>query len=516
MKIRRFRAITLLADIVILAISFLIAVSFKPSGLKGYLPSHGIFFGGLTLIWIIVSLLYGKMHRGRIINYTSLFNRIISSNIVSLALIALLMYSLREYSYSRTVVLGTACIATLLELAIGTLYIAYKKALFQDYENYADYKESRKKSEIELVDKVTNGNGKNHSESTQINPRVISAIEKEAGKEMAAAIIQLAGNRLNKRTAVISTTTVFNISNLPGEKYDYIINLHRFNDIIKLNDFLDEVNYKLEHKGLFLGCLETKDQRKARILKKYPPVFNYIYYSLDFVVKRIFPKIKFTKGIYKLLTHDSNKVLSRAEALGRLSRAGFMICQESFAGNYLCIEAAKIGDPIPMNGVNYGPLIALPRVGKNGNIIKVYKLRTMHPYSEYIQDYVYKQHDLQQNGKFNDDFRITSWGAICRKVWFDELPMLINFFKGNMKLFGVRPLSRQYFDLYSKELRDRRIKYKPGLIPPFYADLPSDLDEIQVSENNYLNAYDKHPFITDFRYFWKSMFNIMFRNARSG
>ncbi len=94
--------------------------------------------------------------------------------------------------------------------------------------------------------------------------------------------------------------------------------------------------------------------------------------------------------------------------------------------------------------------------------------------------------------------------------------MLINFFKGNMKLFGVRPLSRQYFDLYSKELRDRRIRYKPGLIPPFYADLPSDLDEIQVSESNYLNAYDKHPFITDFRYFWKSMFNIMFRNARSG
>ena len=45
--------------------------------------------------------------------------------------------------------------------------------------------------------------------------------------------------------------------------------------------------------------------------------------------------------------------------------------------------------------------------------------------------------------------------------------MLINFFKGDMKLVGVRPLSKQYFELYKKEVRERRIKYKPGLIPPF-------------------------------------------------
>jgi len=139
----------------------------------------------------------------------------------------------------------------------------------------------------------------------------------------------------------------------------------------------------------------------------------------------------------------------------------------------------------------------------------------MHPYSEYIQDYVYKQHDLQDGGKFRDDFRITSWGAFSRKIWLDELPMLINLFKGNMKLVGVRPLSKQYFELYNKELQERRIKYKPGLIPPFYADMPSDLDAIQLSETRYLALYDKHPFLTDFRYFWKSWWNILFRNARS-
>ena len=515
MEIRRFRAITLLADIVILAISFLIVISTKPSGLKGYLPSHAIFFGGLALIWIIVSLINGKMHKGRIINYSSLFKHVLVSNIIALSITALLMYSIREYFYSRTIVLGTAIVATLIELIIGTIYIAYKKAHIQDYENYADYRASKKKSEHELVGKV-NGTGNHNKIPEVINPRVLLAIEKESGAEMARAIIKMCGARLNSRTAVLSTTSVFNVANLPDEKYDYIINLHRINDIIKLNDFLDAVNSKLDYKGYFLCTVETKDQRKERILKKFPPVINYIYYSFDFVVKRILPKLKFTRGLYKLLTHDLNKVYSRAEALGRISRAGFMINQESFIGNNLCIEAIRIGNPIPMNGVNYGPLIALPRIGKNGDLIKVYKLRTMHPYSEYIQDYIYEQYDLKEGGKFRDDFRITSWGAVCRKIWLDELPMIINYLKGNMKLVGVRPLSRHYFELYSKDLQERRIKYKPGLIPPFYADLPTDLDAIQKSESRYLDLYDKSPFLTDLRYFRKSVFNILFKHVRSG
>jgi len=515
MKILRFRAVTLLVDILILAISFLIAVSFKPSGLKGYLPSHSIFFTGLTLIWIIVSIVNGKIFRGKVVNYSSMTERVLTSNIISLAIIALLMYTIREYAYSRTVVLGTVLIATLIELLAGAAYIAYKKAHIQDYENYADYKITTKKSEQELVAKAA-GNGKLNHEPEIINPKVLLAIEKESGPDAARAIIKMCGGKLNGKTAVVSTTTIFNITNLPEEEYDYIINLKRINDIIKLNDFLDEVNLKLKDGGNFLCCVETKDQRKERILRKFPPVLNYIYYSFDFVLKRIMPKLKFTRGLYKLITHDLNKVYSRAEALGRLSRAGFMIDQESFIGEMLYIVAARIARPIPMNGINYGPLIALPRIGKGGGIITVYKLRTMHPYSEYIQDYVYKQYDLQEGGKFQYDFRITSWGAFSRKIWLDELPMLINFFKGNMKLVGVRPLSRHYFELYSLELRNRRIRYKPGLIPPFYADMPKDLDEIQASENRYLDAYEKSPVWTDTRYFFRSVGNILFRHARSG
>jgi len=484
----------------------------KPASLKSYLPSHAPFFAGLALMWIIVSLLNGKMHRGKIINFSALFSRVLSSNIIAVSITALVMYSIREYYYSRTIVLGTALVTTILELLAGSLYIAIKKAVVQDYEEYDKYKTYKKPSEYDLV---KNANGVHADEPANVNPRIITTIEKEYGEEMTKAVLKMVGYKLTDHTAVLSTTTIFNIYGLAYDKYDYIINLHKINDIRKLDTFLDAVNSKLEQKSHFFCCVETKDQRKKRLLKKYPPVLNYIYYFFDFILKRILPKLKFTRGLYLFLTRGNNAVISRSEALGRLCRAGFSIKQESFIGNLLCIEAMKIGSPILGNGYIYGPLIALPRIGKEGEVINVYKLRTMHPYSEYIQDYIYRLHDLQDGGKFRNDFRITSWGSICRKIWLDELPTLINFFYGEMKLVGIRPLSKQYFELYNKNLQERRIKYKPGLIPPFYADMPADLDEIQVSELKYLDSFDKHPLITDFRYFWKSWWNILFRKARS-
>lgn len=514
MEKRKFRTITLLADIFILAVSFVAVVLTKPARLSAYLPTHTPFFIGLMLIWIFVSMLNGKMHRGKIINFSTLFSRVLTSNIISISITALIMFSLREYFYSRQIVLGTAILATFLELVFGSVYMAYKKAVVQDYDDYDKYRTYRKPTEYDLVKEV-NETGAQRQEHAEVSPGIALAIEKECGAEMALAILRMTCSNFTDRTAVLSTTTTFNITSLSKIQYDYIINLHKINDIKKLDIFLDAVNRKLPYKGFFFCCVETKDQRKQRILRKFIPVLNYIYYTFDFIVKRILPKLKFTQGIYFFLTRGENAVLSRAEALGRLSRAGFRIKQESFIGNLLCIEARKINDPIPINENIYGPLIALSRVGRDGRMIKVYKLRTMHPYSEFIQDYVYKLHDLQDGGKFKNDFRITSWGAICRKVWLDELPMLLNLFRGDMKLIGVRPLSRHYFDLYRKEVQERRIKYKPGLIPPFYADMPDNLDGIQTSELKYLDSFDRHPFYTDLRYFWRSGWNILFRNARS-
>jgi lipopolysaccharide/colanic/teichoic acid biosynthesis glycosyltransferase len=189
--------------------------------------------------------------------------------------------------------------------------------------------------------------------------------------------------------------------------------------------------------------------------------------------------------------------------------------QEQIINDEIFFVARKIKEPVFDFNPTYGPLIRLKRIGREGELFSVYKLRTMHAYSEYLQEYVFERNQLQEGGKFKDDFRITTEGKIFRKFWLDELPMFINVLKGEMKIVGVRPLSQHYFNLYVEELRQKRVKFKPGLIPPFYADMPKTLEEIMESEMRYLEAYEKAPLRTDFNYFCKAWSNILFKKARS-
>ena len=165
--------------------------------------------------------------------------------------------------------------------------------------------------------------------------------------------------------------------------------------------------------------------------------------------------------------------------------------------------------------VSYGPLFKMNRIGYKGKVIGVYKMRTMYPYSEYCQELIIKENDLDKSGKVSNDFRVTYWGRIFRKYWIDELPMLINFFKGELNLVGVRPLSKNYFNRYPKELQDLRTQFKPGLIPPYYADIPKNFEEILESEKIYILRRIKSPIVTDIQYFLRAFVNIVFKEARS-
>ena len=44
---------------------------------------------------------------------------------------------------------------------------------------------------------------------------------------------------------------------------------------------------------------------------------------------------------------------------------------------------------------------------------------------------------------------------------------------------------------------------------------PQTIEEVQDSERRYIEAYRKHPFRTDWRYFWGILGNILFRHKRS-
>ena len=124
-------------------------------------------------------------------------------------------------------------------------------------------------------------------------------------------------------------------------------------------------------------------------------------------------------------------------------------------------------------------------------------------------------HGLREGGKLAEDFRITPWGKTFRALWLDEIPMVINVLKGDLKLIGVRPLSKHYMSLYSQEHRERRSRYKPGLFPPFYADIPQTIEEIMVSEAKYLDAYEQASIRTDVNYLLRGLYNILVKQARS-
>ena len=230
---------------------------------------------------------------------------------------------------------------------------------------------------------------------------------------------------------------------------------------------------------------------------------------------RVFPKLWLTKNIYFNITKGKGRVLSKAETYGRLYSCGFEILVEEYKNDKIYFTVKKVKDPSYDENPSYGFLIKLKRVGKNNKPIMVYKLRTMRPYSEYLQEYVFSKNDLQEGGKIKDDFRISSHGKFLRKYWLDELPMLYNLLKGEMKLVGVRPLSPHFFSLYTKELQELRTQFKPGFIPPFYVDLPKTMDEIMESEKKYLNLCKKSEFKVDLKYFLLAFKNVLFKGVRS-
>ena len=301
---------------------------------------------------------------------------------------------------------------------------------------------------------------------------------------------------------------------VPDGEAEILFAEDHLNAIRHLNHYLRRANAKLKQDGYFVCAFDTSQKHRAQIFSRYPKIIAYIVYFIDFLWHRVCPKLVLTRRFYYFCTRKVRKVFPRPEVLGRLYYCGFDVVSERYIHDRYCVIAQKKRQP-SQDPHSYGPLIKLRRIGKDGNKFNVFKFRTMYAYSEYLQTYIYENNDLDIGGKFHDDYRVTEWGRYLRKTWLDELPMFINVFKGQMKLVGVRPLSQQYFDLYEKDLQDLRIKTKPGLLPPYYVDMPETLEEIQDSERRYLNSYLEHPFRTDWKYFWKIVGNIVFKGKRS-
>jgi len=283
-----------------------------------------------------------------------------------------------------------------------------------------------------------------------------------------------------------------------------------------INKAFIQVNNILKPGGIFIGKFESLEQSKSQFYRKYTYFLGNILYPIYFISKRVIPKTPIFRKIYFSISKGRKRSISKAEILGRLNFCGFKVIDLETIDENIWFIVRKEKIPLKDKFPSYGPIFKQERVGKDKRMIYTYKFRTMHPYSEYIQDYIYKLHYLDEIGKIRDDFRITSWGKVLRKFWIDEFPMTYNLLKGEVKVFGVRPLSQSFFNTYPDDLKKSRIKYKPGLVPPFYVDMPETIEDVWESERKYLEKYEQRPFRTDFIYFFKALRNILFYHAKSG
>jgi lipopolysaccharide/colanic/teichoic acid biosynthesis glycosyltransferase len=378
----------------------------------------------------------------------------------------------------------------------------------------------------EMSDPVVKSNGKNgngkysfkgpETSESVVRQKIQFEYLKEHGEVFSVLDTMLDLKSFDTRKSVIiKSDEPNNLSSYQSDFHQLFVNLHVLNDQVRINDYILDVRNRLVPGGVFVGALLPHHYRYRRYLKKFSFWTANTLYFFDFIWKRVLPKIPITREIYSAFSKEKDRAISLAEGLGRLVYCGFKVLDLAVVDDVVYFAAARNGLFTPVKKFFYSPFFKMKRVGKDGKIIYVYKLRTMYPYSEFIQDFVYEHNNLEAGGKFKDDFRVPTWGKIFRKLWIDELPMLINWVKRDLKLVGVRPISMQYLSLYSKEHQERRKTFKPGLLPPFYADLPKSIQEIELSEKRYLDAYEKNPFKTDIKYFIKALNNILIKKKRS-
>ena len=321
----------------------------------------------------------------------------------------------------------------------------------------------------------------------------------------------------SRQTKAICDRNRFAFLQIPDYQYMTLVDLTLLNDAKGINRRFCIVNQKLPDGGRYVCCYRPQEYMKQKFLKSYPPIIRWIAYSLYFFRKRVLPRLMLTSRLYYDVNKGRKRMLSKTEVLGRLYYCGFEVDEIVPMGHIEYVFAHRKSQPYPQEQLKvYGPMIKLPRICKDREIRYFYKFRTMHPYAEYIQKYVFDARGgMDISDKSNDDWRITNWGKFLRKYWLDELPMLINWLKGDVKLVGVRPLSKTMFETYPKWLQDKRTLCKPGLIPPFYIDHPDTFDELFASEDKYLTEYLAHPVRTDIKYFFLTMRSILTRKTHS-
>ncbi|MFP5042688.1 sugar transferase [Parasediminibacterium sp. JCM 36343] len=131
-----------------------------------------------------------------------------------------------------------------------------------------------------------------------------------------------------------------------------------------------------------------------------------------------------------------------------------------------------------------GPSIfSQQRVGKNGKLFTLYKIRTM----------IYSPEGYQVH-TVRGDKRITKLGKLFRKTKIDELPQLWNVLKGDMSLIGPRPERVDIVDKFAIENNFYPLRHiiKPGITGWAQVNNPTATPEENLEKLEYDLYYINH------------------------
>jgi lipopolysaccharide/colanic/teichoic acid biosynthesis glycosyltransferase len=473
----------------------------------------------IYFIWIFTSLF---VHRFRLPsaerNYLKAIYPFTRSLFIIFSIVAFFIFGFRLREFSRIIVLGSLGIFASLELMTVT-FLFFKR---RNPNNKS--LPQRVAPEVLMADEVIQKERdeckrfsyEHHFNSRFIREKLMNIYLKDRPREFQFVDrgVDLSSVDILK-AEVLDTGNPYNVHVLPDSSLEFLMNLHPLNTYRRLNRYLLSVHDKLLDDGLFISKFEPCERRLIHFRAVYPYALANILYLVDFCWRRVCPKLPFFKKVYFSVTRGRKRVLSLAEGLGRLYYCGFELVSLEAVDHYVYFIARKSRPPAEDPNPSYGMLFKMCRVGKGGKPIYIYKLRTMHPYSEYLQRYTVEKFGYGEKGKIDRDFRVTSWGRVMRRLWLDELPQLLNWLKRDLALVGVRPLSEKFLENYPPELKRERFKYKPGCIPPYVAYRMQKVEDYIESERIYLEAKKKHPVFTDVSVFFLAVYNILTNKIRS-
>jgi len=114
------------------------------------------------------------------------------------------------------------------------------------------------------------------------------------------------------------------------------------------------------------------------------------------------------------------------------------------------------------------------RVGKDGRLFNMIKLRTMYTNAERHTGPVWAQ---------EKDPRVTPLGKFLRKTHLDETPQIFNILKGEMSLIGPRPERPYFVNQFRREIPgyEKRLAVRPGItgLAQVYHKYDESIEDVQ-------------------------------------